>query len=247
MRGRHITILGPPGGGKTTLLKHITLSLSSNKKKARGISQLDKVPILLFLRDHATEITKNREYSLVDAIQSRLSIWEADIPQDWFIEALQQGQCLVMLDGLDEVADQSMRQDVVMWAQRQMKKYGENRFIVTSRPFGYYGNPLNDVTVLEVRPFSLSQVKEFVHNWYLANELMTAQRDDPGVQMEARDGSEDLLERLNQVPVLLEMAVNPLLLTMIATVHRYRSSLPGRRVELYSEICEVFFRQASGG
>jgi hypothetical protein len=27
---------------------------------------------------------------------------------------------------------------------------------------------------------------------------------------------------------------------MIATVHRYRSELPGRRVELYREICEVF-------
>jgi len=26
---------------------------------------------------------------------------------------------------------------------------------------------------------------------------------------------------------------------MIATVHRYRSSLPGRRVELYAEMCEV--------
>ena len=27
---------------------------------------------------------------------------------------------------------------------------------------------------------------------------------------------------------------------MIATVHRYRSSLPGKRVDLYAEICEVF-------
>jgi predicted NACHT family NTPase len=36
---------------------------------------------------------------------------------------------------------------------------------------------------------------------------------------------------------------------MIATVHRYRSSLPGRRVELYAEICEVFLgkRQQSRG
>jgi hypothetical protein len=36
---------------------------------------------------------------------------------------------------------------------------------------------------------------------------------------------------------------------MIATVHRYRSSLPGRRVELYAEICEVFLgkrQQAKG-
>ena len=32
----------------------------------------------------------------------------------------------------------------------------------------------------------------------------------------------------------------PLLLTLIATVHRFRGTLPGKRVELYAEICEVF-------
>ncbi|MFB2769322.1 SUMF1/EgtB/PvdO family nonheme iron enzyme [Pelatocladus sp. BLCC-F211] len=35
------------------------------------------------------------------------------------------------------------------------------------------------------------------------------------------------------------MAVNPLLLTMIATVHCGGSALPGKRVELYKEICEI--------
>src|SRR5271157_4925959 len=45
---------------------------------------------------------------------------------------------------------------------------------------------------------------------------------------------------MRDAPVLAELAINPLLLTMIANVHRYRSSLPGRRVELYMEICEVF-------
>ena len=51
------------------------------------------------------------------------------------------------------------------------------------------------------------------------------------------------------MPLSSSRAVNPLLLTMIATVHRYRSSLPGRRVELYAEICEVFLgkrQQAKG-
>ena len=35
------------------------------------------------------------------------------------------------------------------------------------------------------------------------------------------------------------MAVNPLLLTVIALVHRYRASLPDRRSELYEEAVEV--------
>ena len=46
---------------------------------------------------------------------------------------------------------------------------------------------------------------------------------------------------------MTDLAVNPLLLTMITLVHKERNSLPGRRVELYSEICEVVLgkRQAA--
>ena len=36
------------------------------------------------------------------------------------------------------------------------------------------------------------------------------------------------------------MAVNPLLLTMIATVHLYYGKLPGARITLYKAICDVF-------
>ncbi|MEU7661934.1 hypothetical protein AB0B60_26120, partial [Streptomyces lincolnensis] len=32
---------------------------------------------------------------------------------------------------------------------------------------------------------------------------------------------------------------NPLLLTMIANVHRYRGQLPGSRAELYAEMCDA--------
>lgn len=69
------------------------------------------------------------------------------------------------------------------------------------------------------------------------------------MQMRAREGAHDLLRRLYRTPALLAFAVNPLLLTMIATVHRYRGSLPGSRVALYGEICEVFLgkrREAFG-
>jgi len=55
--------------------------------------------------------------------------------------------------------------------------------------------------------------------------------------------------RLAKTPTLQDLAVNPLLLTLIATVHRYRSELPGRRVELFGEICDVFLgkRQQARG
>ena len=248
MQGRNFVIIGPPGSGKTTLLKYATLVLAAQKPSPKGL-RVEKLPILLFLRDHAAAIAQNPNLTLEEAVQGKLMQWGLQRPSGWFEQKLQKGECLVLLDGLDEVADAEVRKLVVAWVQRQMEQYAPNRFIMSSRPFGYRSNPLPDVTVLEVRPFSIQQVQKFVHNWYLANEIMAAQRDDPGVRMKAQEGAEDLITRLRQVSNLLEMAVNPLLLTMIATVHRYRSSLPGRRVELYAEICEVFLgkrQQAKG-
>ena len=240
LKNRNFVILGLPGSGKSTLLKHATLALAGGKPPLESAGRFNKLPVLLFLRDHAAAIDENPELSLAQVVTAELARWDVGFLSDWLVDQLGCGRCLVLLDGLDEVGDLDLRQRVVAWVERQMARYEQDQFILASRPFGYRANPLPDVTVLEVRPFTIEQVQRFVHNWYLANELVSAQRDDPGLRLEATRGAEDLLWRLRQAPALLEMAVNPLLLTMITTVHRYRSNLPERRVELYAEIVEVF-------
>src|SRR5260370_10148976 len=169
------------------------------------------------------------------------------MPPEWIERRMNKGKCLVLLDGLDEVADPEQRRQVVQWVQQQMIAYGKNRFIITSRPFGYRSNPLDKVMTLEVQSFTPEQVKQFIENWYRANEIKSAMRDDPGVRMKAEDGARDLLHRLEQSQRLMPLVVNPLLLTMIATVHRYRGSLPGTRVTLYKEVCEVFLGKRQEG
>jgi predicted NACHT family NTPase len=154
-----------------------------------------------------------------------------------------------MFDGLDEVADPVLRHAVAEWVERQVQVLGANRFLVSSRPNGYRGNQIAGFSLLKVLPFRHAQVERFVSNWYLANEVMAHQKDDAGVRADAKNCADELLRRLSQMPTLQELAVNPLLLTLIATVHRYRSELPGRRVELYAEICDVFLgkRQRAKG
>ena len=223
-------------------MKHIALSLAVRETTKSSTIIPDLLPVLLFLRDHAEAIDTEDEYGLVHAIKANISHLEGqDPPPKWFEGQLSDGCCLILLDGLDEVGNRNVRRKVVAWVEDQMAAYGQNCFVMTSRPFGYRDNTLSSVAVLEVRPFTAMQVERFVHNWYLANEIMAkAGQDDAGVRREAKKGGLDLINRLWSTPTLSDLAVNPLLLTMIATVHRFRSSLPERRVELYAEICEVF-------
>ena len=185
----------------------------------------------------------------MQAVHQSLQKWGPSPPSGWFERELERSRCLVLLDGLDEVADPRQRQIVVDWVQQQMVAYARNRFVITSRPHGYRSNPLMGVTVFEVKAFTAKQVQHFVHNWYLANEIMSAQKEDAGVRMLAKEGAEDLLQRIRTTPTLAALSVNPLLLTMITTVHRFHRSLPGHRVELYAQIAEVFLgkRQMARG
>jgi predicted NACHT family NTPase len=248
---KNLAVLGAPGSGKTTLLKYVTLRLAMPRNWLHRWRRRSTLPVLIFLRDHAASIAGDPTYSLEQAIADHLAQKDGPkAPIGWFSHQLQAGRCLVMLDGLDEVADIATRQRVVAWVEKQVVASARCQFIVASRPHGYRSTPIEGFTVLAVQPFNHTQVEQFVRNWYLANEIMSrGGKRDKGVEMEAQAGANDLMERLRSTPTLTELAVNPLLLTMIATVHRYRSSLPGRRVELYAEVCEVFLgkRQQTKG
>ena len=234
----HFAVIGAPGSGKTTLLRHVALTLAvSHRKKIR-----QTLPVLLYIRSHAKAISDNKDLSLQDAILTSEVVKEQSVqpPSNWFNKKLRKGECLILLDGLGEVGDAALRSKVVAWVERQIRTYPDCRFCLTSRPLGYLDNPLSGVTTLWVAPLKPDQVQRFVSNWYLANEIMSHELEDEGVLLEAKRGAAELMARILRSDVLIDLSVNPLLLTMIATVHRFSSKLPERRVELYRQICEVF-------
>ena len=237
---RSIAIIGAPGSGKTTLLEYLTLVYAQNNQRKYYRQAPKLIPILLYLRDIAETIYSNQP-SLAKLIEQQESIEKLKPRDNWFEEQLQYKRCLVMLDGLDEVADLNQRQAISSWLDKQIRDYPQAIFLLTSRPFGYENASVQEIgTVLDVRPFSLKQMQQFIHAWYLQNEIASnLGKEDPGVIADAKSQANSLIGKITNNPSLAAMAVNPLLLTMIATIHAYRGALPGRRVELYAEICDV--------
>lgn len=247
---RRMAVLGAPGSGKTTLLRYLTQTYATKQQRKVHRKAPKLIPILLYLRDVRQEIVNNNQLTLAELITQQVQQQQQNYhlenpPPNWFAEKIRQNKCLVMLDGLDEVADETQRQQVSRWVDQQMQTYPDTVFILTSRPFGYKTARLQqDVTVLEVQPFSLKQMQQFIRSWYLETEVIShAGQDDAGVRADAKQQADDLIKRIKNSKPLADMAVNPLLLTMIATVHRRGSALPGKRVELYKEICQVLLER----
>jgi energy-coupling factor transporter ATP-binding protein EcfA2 len=136
LKKQHLVIIGPPGSGKTTLLKQLVLALLHRKKQSQASRIPNKLPILLFLRDYVSDIKETSDFSLENAVFDQCKL----LPLGWIQRQLLKGECLVCLDGLDEVVDEQSRQLIVDWIQQQMSIYNKNRFLITSRPFGYKSN-----------------------------------------------------------------------------------------------------------
>jgi len=245
-----LAVIGAPGSGKTTLLKHITLALANSRHHNDKIRLPKKtIPILLYLREHDSDICKNTEIKLADLASRSLAGILGPGAAKWIERELRAGRCLVMLDGLDEVAAQTDRAAIVKWVDAQIASYPHTSFIVSSRPHGYQENPLSAATVLQVRALSPEQVDQFVNLWSLAAEIRKHGRNSVVVRQRAKASATDLLRRIEQTPSLRDLAANPLLLTMIMHLHNYGGSLPQNRVQLYHDICQVFLgkrREAKG-
>jgi hypothetical protein len=236
-----LVLVGQPGSGKSTLLAHA--ARRSARTFVRGRPDRRRIPVLLTLREHAESIIADPARPLPDVIRAAVAGVPGKEPDGWWERQLRGGRCLVLLDGLDEVARADDRLTVADWMERQIAAYPGNHFVVTSRSYGLPGPLIAEADVLVVRPFTAEQVRLFLDRWYLAAERhatgASGRAARRAVRIRADESAARLFSLLREHPALYDLAVNPLLLTMTATAHRYRGALPGSRADLYGEICQV--------
>ena len=226
---KRVIVLGDPGSGKSTLLKYLALHLAAETNAP--------LPILAPLNAYAAALEMGEDINLQRFLPayyaSRCSDTEALGPL--FDEALQKGQAVVLLDGLDEVQTSSRRlliERVELFAAWAAQK--NNRVVVTSRVVGYSESPLtaHDWQVYTLLDFDQPAIESFASRWCLAFEKSTL-GDHPEAAVSAERERRSLLEALEANPDVAQLASNPLLLTILALIKRQGVSLPNRRVELY--------------
>ncbi len=176
---RYIAIIGGPKSGKTILLKYLILICLATKKglnkklnKKLPLSEKIKlIPLLISLEDsfYAKKIAEfnnnQQDLDLVKLIYYKLKDEQFPVPEQWLAKKISQRKCLILIDGLDKVIDETQRCQVVLWLKQQMEKtiYRDNRIIITSRPIREIANlkEFFPLEILEIQQFNLEQIREF--------------------------------------------------------------------------------------
>jgi hypothetical protein len=232
-----LVVLGVPGGGKSTLLRHVARRIALRARLPRQRT----IPVHLTLRDHVRRIVDDMAPDLPTLVRELPGLPDGEPPQ-WWETRLRRGKCVVLMDGLDELREND-RAGVVKWIDAQRSRYRQNQFVLTSRPHGYTTALLEGAKVLQVRPFTDQQVKAFLRAWYRAVERQESGVERSVADKRAQAGTSRLIARLASAPALHDLMINPLLLTMIANVHKFSGRpLPDSRAQLYAEVCEVMLK-----
>jgi formylglycine-generating enzyme required for sulfatase activity len=239
-------LIGSPGSGKTTLLRRLGLAFAEGRANA-DLGWSDERPLLpvfsrlrnfgAFLAEHKGEYPAPCPGALLAFLENQYHVGERrDFKPGFFDRRLQEGGCLVLLDGLDEVSEN--RGEVAQYLREFINHYGQqpgNRFGLSSRPRGYESVALQlapaNLAVAEVRPLEAEGIRQLIANLFWLIESDPSQRSQD---------AEGLSGSILASPDLTKIAATPLFCSALVQVYKYHGArLPERRVDVLDEIVDL--------
>ena len=242
---RKWVLLGDPGSGKTTFVNYLTQILAQKnfenlpawQEKERSI-----LPVVIILRNFyrwaqskgESRANSNllRKFILHDLTNKDLIFANVLIEN-----ALEAGQAILILDGLDEVPPGEARTFVRDSILAFHSRYVKNRFLITCRVLSYQNEkwqlPKEYFPSFQLVPFNNEKIAEFIKAWYseVAQKWNVPEAHTTSL-------AKRLLNAVQRVD-LARLAQNPLLLTVMALIHTEYGELPNSRAQLYQQAVDV--------
>ena len=164
-----------------------------------------------------------------------------ELPTGFFEHWLDRGKALILLDGLDEVVDEAQRRKVAEQIETFLHRYQDNPAVITSRPAGDRWDffNLDEFPHYTLESFDDKQVAAFIDHWYDSRL-----KDDKPQAERLKADLQKAFTRNKRIKLLTQ---NPLLLTIIALIHRYQAELPRQRWKLYEKAVETLLTSWDSG
>lgn len=239
----HFVLIGETGSGKSTFFRWLGLTFAQKRQQEQdrlgSTADADRLPILIELARlpkrylHPEEGEVPNWLLLLPAFLTKQQGFES-IPALLFTQALQEGRCLLLLDGLDEIPHQQVRLRLMRSLIEFVRLHSHNRLIVGSRPSGVSGS----TAILhpwfkqcQIERFTAPNMLTFFSNWCALDTM--------------RSSDEQMAEAVHlsqqvQVSAYGSIARTPLLTTLLFLFWRRTGTLPERRVDLYKQCCQMF-------
>ncbi len=235
-KNSRLAILAKPGGGKSTLIKRIAIAYAFPERRKQINDKLpDKnwFPIFLRCRELGDKVT----LSITDIINGIPARAEIHSCTDYFSvlvsRALQNGNALLLIDGLDEIAEDKNRIAFVNQLRTFIATYPTLNIIVTSREAGFRVVAGSLATYCEnytVSNLIAKEIEELCLKWHKAII------DDSENTIKEANKLSELILKDSRINILAE---NPLLLTTLLFVKRWAGYLPTKRSVLYQEMIKL--------
>ena len=248
-QSHRLVVLGDPGAGKSTLMRWIAtayllrLNADPDWQKLPDVAALpdtDWLPILIRCRDLEDLTAVASLEQVLDHHLRRLGIIGAETGQlnELLLKRLSDGHALLLLDGLDEIAQPAARARFCRQIEQIHVAYPNAPIIVTSRIVGYremglrIGRGFEHTRVLDL---TAEDKDEFVRRWCTVAEPITRREST----------EQELIEDIHSTDRIERLTGNPMLLTTMALVKKNVGKLPSKRADLYREAVDVLLNWRS--